>query len=162
MGTLPGMFAGLAIWFALALKSAFAMVGIGAFARLIWGDAAASEQLVRTVAAGCCLVFIVLNTLSVKMTGRSQVVMVIGLLAALILFVSLGAPRVQQHPNFDDFMGRGFGSVLVTAGLVFISFGGLTKVANVAEEVRDPGRTCRERCSWHSLSSAACTLRWSS
>ncbi len=35
MGALPGTMAGLANWFSLALKSAFALVGIGAFASLI-------------------------------------------------------------------------------------------------------------------------------
>ena len=35
MGALPGTFAGLANWFSIALKSAFALVGIGAFASLI-------------------------------------------------------------------------------------------------------------------------------
>ena len=35
LGALPGTIAGLANWFSLALKSAFALVGIGVFARLI-------------------------------------------------------------------------------------------------------------------------------
>jgi basic amino acid/polyamine antiporter, APA family len=34
-----------------------------------------------------------------------------------------------------------FNSVFATAGLVCISFGGLTKIPNVAEEVKNPGRT---------------------
>ena len=37
-------------------------------------------------------------------------------------------------------MKKGWGEVFATAGLVFISFGGLTKVASVAEEVHHPGR----------------------
>ena len=140
MGALPGTLAGLAAWLGLALKSAFAMVGIGAFASLIWGGAASSEWIIKAVAACCCVVFILLNVFSVKATGRSQVVMVIGLLGALAAFVIAGAPHMQQHPNFDNLLGKGFGSVLTTAGLVFISFGGLTKVASVAEEVHHPGR----------------------
>jgi len=140
MGALPGTLAGLASWLGLALKSAFAMVGIGAFASLIWGDAASSEWLIKAVAACCCVVFILLNIFSVKATGRSQVIMVAGLMGVLVVFIIAGAPRMQQHPNFDNLLDKGFGSVLTTAGLVFISFGGLTKVASVAEEVRDPGR----------------------
>jgi mannitol/fructose-specific phosphotransferase system IIA component (Ntr-type) len=34
----------------------------------------------------------------------------------------------------------GFGSIFATAGLIFISYGGLTKIASVAEEVKNPGR----------------------
>ena len=140
MGALPGMLAGLASWLGLALKSAFAMVGIGAFARLIWGEAAGAEWVIKTVATGCCIVFILLNTFSVKLTGRLQIVMVAFLLGALVVFVAAGIPNVQQHPNFDNLFDRGFGGVFATAALVFISFGGLTKIASVAEEVRDPGR----------------------
>ena len=140
MGALPGMLAGLASWLGLALKSAFAMVGIGAFARLLWGEAAGAEWVVKTVATGCCIVFILLNTFSVKLTGRFQIVMVAFLLGALVVFVVAGIPNVQQHPNFDNLFDRGFGGVFATAALVFISFGGLTKIASVAEEVRDPGR----------------------
>ena len=139
MGALPGMLAGMANWLGLALKSAFAMVGIGAFARLMWGEAASSEWLIKAVASGCCVVFILLNTFSVKLTGRAQVIMVGALLVALGVFVVAGVPNVKQ-PNFDNLSDSGFGSVLATAGLVFISFGGLTKVASVAEEVRQPGR----------------------
>ena len=138
MGALPGMLAGLANWLGLALKSAFAMVGIAAFARLIWGEAAGSEWLFKSIAAGCCLVFVLMNTFSVKLTGRAQIVMVAALLAALAVFVVVGIPNVKQHPNFDNLLDKGFGSVLATAGLVFISFGGLTKVASVAEEVHHP------------------------
>jgi mannitol/fructose-specific phosphotransferase system IIA component (Ntr-type) len=38
-------------------------------------------------------------------------------------------------------MPHGFGAVFSTAGFVFISYGGLTKVASIAEEVRNPGKT---------------------
>ncbi|HDY66149.1 MAG TPA: amino acid permease [Phycisphaerae bacterium] len=140
MGALPGMLAGLAGWLGLALKSAFAMVGIGAFAQLIWGEAAGSEWLIKAVAVGCCVVFVLLNTFSVKLTGRAQIVMVAGLLVALGIFVVAGIPNVRQHPNFNNLLDKGFGSVFATAGLVFISFGGLTKIASVAEEVHHPGR----------------------
>jgi len=140
MGTLAGLLAGLASWLGLALKSAFAMVGIGAFAQLIWGESAGSEWAIKAVAAGCCVVFVLLNTISVKLTGRAQIVMVVALLGAMGIFVVLGMPNVRQHPNFDNLLGKGLSGVFATAGLVFISFGGLTKVASVAEEVRHPGR----------------------
>jgi len=140
MGALPGVLAGMAGWLGLALKSAFAMVGIGAFARLIWGEAAGGDWLIKAVASGCCVVFVVLNTISVKMTGRTQIVMVVALLAGLGIFVVVGVPNVHQHPNFNNLLAKGAGGVFATAGLVFVSFGGLTKVASVAGEVRDPGR----------------------
>ena len=144
MGALPGTLAGLSGWLSIALKSAFAMVGIGAFAQVIWPRADLSagewETLIKVVAVTCCVAFTVLNLLSVKLAGRAQIAMVAGLLAVLGLFVVMGVPNVRQHPNFDNFMAKGFGNVFATAGLVFVSFGGLTKVAGVAEEIRSPGR----------------------
>jgi APA family basic amino acid/polyamine antiporter len=37
--------------------------------------------------------------------------------------------------------GGDWGVIFSTAGFVFISYGGLTKIASVAEEVKDPGKT---------------------
>jgi amino acid transporter/mannitol/fructose-specific phosphotransferase system IIA component (Ntr-type) len=136
--------AGFANWFSLALKSAFAMVGIGAFAQLLWADTNLSPQqwewAIKGVAVGGCVVFGLANCLSVKVVGRSQIVMVVGILLVLGIFVALGMGSVRQHPNFDKFLGRGFASVFATAGLVFISFGGLTHAASIGEEVHNPGR----------------------
>jgi len=144
MGALPGVLAGLANWLSIALKSAFAMIGIGAFARLIWPDAeltgAQWEWLIKAVAVAACVVFTTMNLLSVKVAGRTQVVMVLLLLGVLGVFVGVGAGEVRQHPNFDSFLAAGWGNVFGTAGLVFVSFGGLTKVASVAGEIRRPGR----------------------
>jgi len=64
----------------------------------------------------------------------------VALLGVLAVFVVTGLPNVRQHPNYDHFMAVGFGDLFATVALVFVSFGGLTKVASVAEEVRDPGR----------------------
>jgi len=145
MGALPGTLAGLSNWFSIALKSAFAMIGIGAFAQLLWPQADLTplqwEWRIKAVAIAGCAVFTVLNVLSVKMTGRFQTVMVAVLLAAMGVFVLAGVPSVRQHPNFDDFAQKGWPAVFATAGLVFVSFGGLTKVAGVAEEIRQPGTT---------------------
>ena len=146
MGALPGTLAGLAAWLSISLKSAFAMIGIGAFVRLIWPGAGLSEGqwewLMKGVAVAACAVFTVLNVLSVKMTGRVQIAMVVALLAVLVVFVAVGggSGRFHQHPNFDSLLEKGWGSVFAASALVFVSFGGLTKVAAIAEEIRAPGR----------------------
>jgi len=143
MGALPGTFAGLANWFSIALKSAFALVGIGAFAYLIWPGM--SEWQVKSIAIGSCVIFTGLNILSVKGTGWTQILLVAGLLACLAVFVVLGFPAVfeasgPQGGPFSGFMDKGFMHILGTVGMVFVSFGGLTKVASVGGEVRNPGR----------------------
>ena len=47
----------------------------------------------------------------------------------------------MKPQHFTDFMPFGYGSVFSTAGLIFVSFGGLTKISSIAEEVKKPGRT---------------------
>jgi len=83
--------------------------------------------------------FSVLNLVGVRYVGRIQVVLVGILLGTLGLYIVLAAPALK-HEHFADFMPHGLGSVLATAALVFVSFGGLTKVASVAEEIKNPGR----------------------
>ncbi len=137
MGALAGTLAGLADWFSIALKAAFALIGIGAFARLIVPNI--GPWTIKFIAVAGCVVFTALNLLSVKGTGRFQAIMVISLLALLVAFVAFGLPAVE-NPRFNHFMARGPGQLFATIGLVFISFGGLTKVAGVAGEIRRPGR----------------------
>lgn len=141
MGALPGTLAGLANWLSLSLKSAFALIGIGAFSQLIWPgiDPVADQWIIKVVAIGFCLVFTALNIFSVKGVGRAQILMVVFLLGILSVFMAFGMPA-SKHMHFANFMDKGMGAVLATAGLVFVSFGGLTKVASVAEEVHHPGR----------------------
>jgi len=42
--------------------------------------------------------------------------------------------------NFTPFFSKGLGSMFATASFVFISYGGLTKVAALAEETKNPGK----------------------
>ncbi len=137
LGALPGTMAGLANWFSIALKSAFALIGIGAFARLIRPET--SDIEIKAIAITCCLVFGILNLVGVRYAGRIQVLLVVILLGTLGLYIVSAAPAVK-HEHFADFMPQGLGSVLSTAALVFVSYGGLTKVASVAEEIKNPGR----------------------
>lgn len=137
MGPLAGTLAGIANWLSISLKSAFALIGIGAFAALLYPDMTSWQ--VKLTAIFCCLVFTVLNLLSIDAVGKTQVVLVLLLLALLLLYIGKGATQVNvQH--YAKFMPEGFGAVLAAAGMVFVSFGGITKIASVAEEVRNPVR----------------------
>ncbi len=142
LGSIPGLFTGLADWFSLAMKSAFAVVGIAIFIKLtlfqLFGIDMTSWQL-KGIAIISCIVFTALNIVSVKHTGRFQILLVIVLLAILSIFVLMGAGKVESA-RYSGFFDKGWLAILATSGLIFVSFGGLNKVANVAEEVRDPGR----------------------
>ncbi len=133
LGPAVGTIAGLLSWFALSLKSVFALVGMGAFAVLVIGIDA------RLVAFVFCLVFLVLNLTGVKIAARVQVALVAGLLVLLVLYVLWALPAVRMS-NFEPVAPKGLTPIVSTAGFVFVSFGGLLKVASVAEEIERPDR----------------------
>ena len=142
LGPIWGVFSGLASWFSLALKSAFAIVGMAVLIEIVLQMALSirfEPWHLKAIAAFCCIGFTVLNVVSVKLTSRFQVLLVGILLAILGFFVLFGSGSVEAV-RFKGFLDKGWPAVFATAGLVFISFGGLTKVASIAEEVKHPGR----------------------
>ena len=142
LGPIWGLFSGLAGWFSLALKSAFAVVGIAVLVEVVLRRVFPTQLEpwhLKAIAALCCIGFTALNIFSVKLTSRFQVLLVGILLTILTLFVLFGAGSVEAV-RYKGFLEKGWAAVFATAGLVFISFGGLTKVASIAEEVKHPGR----------------------
>ena len=137
LGPRLGMLGGVAAWAELAFKTAFALLGLGAFAKLVWPGLSLLE--VRLVAVGFCAVFAVVNLWGAKHAGRLQIGLVVVLLCLLGGYVALGAGRASMA-RYTPLLPHGANAVMVGAAMVFVSFGGLTKVASVAEEVRDPGR----------------------
>ncbi|MFB6104633.1 MAG: amino acid permease [Halobacteriaceae archaeon] len=134
MGPLPGTVAGLGAWFTLVFKSAFALVGLGAYLVVL----AAVPKTVVALVLGVGLVGV--NLLGVRQSGWLQSLVVSVVLAALVGFVAVGAINVTRA-NFHPFYPGGGAGILSAAAFVFVSYAGVTKVASVAEEVEDPGRT---------------------
>ncbi|UCH71431.1 MAG: amino acid permease, partial [Thermoplasmatales archaeon] len=137
MGPMMGTIGGFAAWFSLAFKSAFALVGIGLFAVLL--NPGFSELQIKLIAVFFCVVFAIINIVGVKETGKTQILLVGGLLSLLVFYIIVGAFFIEPS-NYVNFAPYGYGSVFSTAGLIFVSFGGLTKVCSVAEEVKKPAR----------------------
>jgi basic amino acid/polyamine antiporter, APA family len=137
MGPMMGTIGGFAAWFSLAFKSAFALVGIGVFATLL--SPGFTELQTKLVAVFFCIVFTAINIRGTKHTGKTQIVLVLGLISLLVFYVVAGFFFINPS-NFDNFAPHGFNSIFSTAGLIFISFGGLTKICSVAEECKKPGR----------------------
>jgi APA family basic amino acid/polyamine antiporter len=135
LGPLVGTFAGLANWLSITLKASFALIGIGALAALLVPGA--GQWTVKLVAVAACLCFATVNLVSVKSTGRLQAVLVLGLLALLALYIVAGATQIEE-PRYYPFAPSGFLSMVAVAGMVFVSFGGLTKVVDISGEVRRP------------------------
>ncbi|TKJ45474.1 hypothetical protein CEE35_03945 [Candidatus Aerophobetes bacterium Ae_b3b] len=135
MGSAAGTIGGFASWFSLSLKSAFALVGIGAFAILI--NPNITEWQIKLIAIGFCIFFTILNLISVKLTGKFQIFLVILLFILLFLYIFRGSMSLNVH-RYTPFMPFDKRALLAAVGLVFISFAGLTKVASIAEEIKNP------------------------
>lgn len=134
MGPAVGTVMGLLSWLALTLKSAFALVGIWAFAEKIF------PFDTRIVVVGLAVFFTVLNLWGTKGSSLFQVIFVIVLLGLMSLFVVLGFPHVRIR-NYEPFTPYGWNGVLATAGFVFVSYGGLIQISALAEEIKNPSRT---------------------
>ncbi|MBN2589386.1 MAG: amino acid permease [Sedimentisphaerales bacterium] len=137
-GSFFGLFTGFAGWFSLALKSAFAIVGMALIIETIF-DKQFNEIHFKAISVTCCVIFTVLNIVSVKHASKLQIVLVAILLLTLSIFIFFGIGATKTY-RYSNFMDKGWLAIFSTAGLVFVSYGGLTKVASVGEEVKNPGR----------------------
>jgi APA family basic amino acid/polyamine antiporter len=137
MGPAVGTVGGFASWFSLASKTAFALIGIGAFVQLF--NPGLTELNMKLIAVVFCILFTVINLFGVKHAGKTQAILVTGLISILIIYVIVGFFYIEPS-RFQPFTTHGIGSIFATAGFVFVSFMGLTKVCSVAEEVCKPKR----------------------
>lgn len=143
LGPMMGTIGGLGTYFALMFKTAFAIIGIGAYASIFW------EVPVKTIAVMATVFFMVLNLLGAKKSSGLQNFFVTFLLVVLGAFIFDGLynifftgviERPEANENFRPFFTQGFEGIIVTAGFVFVSYLGLTQIASVAEEIKDPER----------------------
>jgi amino acid transporter len=137
MGPAIGTIGGFSSWFSLAAKTAFALIGIGAFAQLFIPGI--TEIHLKFIAIIFCLIFTVINLSGVKHTGKTQVILVSGLIFILLFYILIGFTFIDTS-RFQPFTLNGITPIFATAGFVFVSFMGLTKVCSVAEEVCKPKR----------------------
>lgn len=141
LGPVVGMIGGVGTWMALMLKSAFALIGMGAYLAIFL------DLPMKGVAVALTFVFAILNIAGARESSRLLRVLVIGLLAILAFFILHGLFDVVTagvvdtfRSRFTPFMPFGIDGLLGTVGLVFVSYVGLTQVASVAEEVTNPDR----------------------
>lgn len=133
LGPLLGTFSGILGWLALSLKSALAIFGISEVLYIMTGFNHIA------ISAVCVLFFVVLNLNGVKDAAKLQAILVFALILLLVIFIATSIPHTQAA-NYEPFFKDGISGMLVTAGFVFISFGGLLKIANLAEEIENPKR----------------------
>lgn len=140
MGPLMGTIGGLGSWIAVVFKSAFALVGMGAYLGIYLDMPFTLIAIILTIAFG------LINVFGAKETTLLQRILVTTLVVILIAFTIFGLRETGTVDIFRAVEGHGafFKTGIVgfvsTIGLVFVSYAGLTKVASVAEEVQNPDR----------------------
>jgi len=140
LGPLAGTVGGLGTWLALVFKSAFALIGMGAYLAIFF------EVPIKPLAAALTVAFAVLNVVGAKETSGLQRILVAILVAVLVfftfqgLFTVAGGDPEQLKGDLTPFFPFGATGFLSTIGLVFVSYAGLTKATSVAEEVKNPDR----------------------
>ena len=141
LGPLFGTIGGVGNYLALVMKTSFALVGIGAYAVLFF------DVPVRLTAVVFLMVFTMMNIIGIKRTTGIQKALVLMLVIILVFFAAEGLREIffssgsaGYIENFTPFLPNGFEGLMATTGLVFVSYLGLTQIASMSEEIKDPER----------------------
>ncbi|MDK2911188.1 MAG: hypothetical protein PWR29_145 [Methanolobus sp.] len=133
MGAAFGAVVGLGAWLALVFKGSFALIGLADYLHVLFP----APVIITAVVAGLLLLF--LNYRGARSSGSFQNLIVIFLLLILAVFIVKGLFMFDQD-KFTPFMPFGYSSVFATTGLIFISYLGITQLAAISEEVKDPSK----------------------
>lgn len=132
-GPLTGTVSGIGLWLSLLLKSAFALVGFSAYLSVL------VDVPEKPVAIGLLVVITLLNIVGVSIIGKMQKV-IVGVVLALLLVMSFYGLSTLDWTYLDSGFVKGPSGFVAAAAFVYVSYAGVTKVAAIAEEVKDPGR----------------------
>ena len=141
-GPLVGTVSGIGLWCALLLKSAFALVGFGMYLAVIV-DLPAEEDLpldpTKLVALALLVGIVALNVLGVRKVSKVLAAVVAVSIVGLICLVAAG-PIGFDAARLDASFPQGILGFLAATGFIFVSYDGVTKVAAIAEEIKNPRR----------------------
>ncbi len=130
-GPVAGTVAGLGLWLSLLLKSAFALVGFGAYLSVL-----ADIPLIPT-SLTILTIITILNILGVGKVSNLLIIIVSVCIASLISISGFSIFNFNSDYLFPMFP-LGIKGIMAATALVFVSFAGVTKVAAIAEEIKDP------------------------
>lgn len=135
-GPLFGTISGIGLWLSLLLKSSFALIGLGAYLAVLIN---LDDNLTKLVALGFLCFIMFLNVFGVKKVGKVQIVVVSISLICLVSIFLIGFPLV--NPDYlTPFLSNGNTGLVSTVAFVYISYAGVTKVAAIAGEIKNPDR----------------------
>lgn len=132
-GPLAGTVGGLGLFLSILLKASFSLVGIGAYFSVF-----SSAPLIPTM-LGFLVTIVLLNILGVgKVSNFLTAILFITIVSLLSL--SIGSIPSWDLVNTKPAFPMGVKGFLNAVALVFVSFSGVTKIAAIAEEIKEPER----------------------
>ncbi len=132
LGPLWGTVGGIGTWLALILKVSFALVGMGAYIALYLPDVP-----IKPISITIAILIGILNYFGAKKSSGLQTVLLVGILVVLIGFDFFGILHIDLD-NFRGFWDAGLDEIFATTGMVYVSYVGITKIASLSEEVKNP------------------------
>lgn len=130
-GPLVGTITGLGLFICLTLKSAFSLVGFGAYLSIL-GDFS-----IKITALILLSIIVVLNVLGIsKVTKLILGIVYITIAALAILFFQ--SYFTIDVTNMTPFFKNGFFGLFEATALIFLSFSGILKVSAIGEEIQSP------------------------
>lgn len=135
-GPIFGTIAGIGLWLSLLLKSAFALIGFGAYLTVMVNI---NEGFTKTLALFFLCLILVLNIFGIKKVAKVQIVVVTISLLTLGLILLFGIPNINSEllqPAFN----HGSSGLISTIAFVYISYAGVTKIAAIGGEIINPGK----------------------
>ena len=132
-GPLAGTLAGLGLWLSLLLKSAFALIGISSYLLVL----TSLDPMMICLFTLFAIVF--LNIIGIGKVGATIIAIVTASLIGLFFVGAISIPRIDMS-HLAPLMPMGGSGLMAATGMVFVSYAGVTKVAAIAEEVKNPER----------------------
>lgn len=135
-GPVFGTIAGIGLWLSLLLKSSFALIGFGVYLTVLVNI---NEGFTKYIALFFLAIILFLNIFGVKQVGKVQIIIVSISLICLILVLIFGIPNVNPELLKPVFKNGNIGLVS-TVAFVYISYAGVTKIAAIAGEIKNPNK----------------------
>ncbi len=136
LGPLMGTISGIGLWISLLLKSSFALVGLSAYLLVVVNIPSIDLKYVSIL---FLVLIMCLNIIGVKKVGKAQLIIVIASIISLIALIFIGLPQIDRN-TLRPFLYDGNMGLVSAIAFVYVAFAGVTKIAAIAEEVKNPDK----------------------
>ena len=140
-GPMVGTISGLGLWASFLLKSAFALIGFSAYfvAVTTFFDIEISMYTLSLSALVLITIINILGVSKIKAIQTPIVITTVGLLV-FICIASLFSENFDPSIPFDGAFDTDIWTLAETSAFVFVAYAGVTKVAAIGGEVKNPER----------------------